>query len=125
MTNASTADLQAEMLEPDVAATGSWGESYTRRPENVWSIPRLAQITGFVLSLVASPATAVADTWFIERRRRDAATTVWILQEAIGRPITRAEALRIARQVLEQAERERLEIAEFEAARGIQWEDEA
>ena len=47
------------------------------------------------------------------------------LEDVIGRPISRVEALRIVRQILEQAERERIEMAEFEAARGIQWEDEA
>jgi len=46
-----------------------------------------------------------------------------ISQEVLGRSITRAEALRIAREILEQAERERLIFAEYEAARGIQWED--
>ena len=43
--------------------------------------------------------------------------------KVIGRFISRAEALRIAREILEQAERERLVIAEYEAARGIQWEN--
>ena len=125
MTNASTADLQEEMMEPDVATTDSWVESHARPRENAWSIPRLAQIAGLVFSLTASPATAVVDTWFIERKRRDAATTVWILHEGVGRPVTRTEALRIARQILERAERERFDITEFEAVRGIQWEDEA
>jgi len=126
VTDASTAGIRAEILEQDVAATGSWGESYGRRPESVRPTPRLAQIAGVVLSLMASPATAVADVWFIQRRRHDAATTAWaFFEEAIGRPITRVQALSIARQILEQAERERIEMAEFEAARGIQWEDEA
>ena len=39
-----------------------------------------------------------------------------------GRPISRADALQIARQVLERAERERLELAEWEAQRGIRCE---
>ena len=38
-----------------------------------------------------------------------------IYQEVLGRFISRAEALRIAREILEQAERERLVIAEYEA----------
>ena len=40
----------------------------------------------------------------------------------IGRPISRKEAMRIARQVLEKAERERIELAEREAERGLDWE---
>lgn len=42
--------------------------------------------------------------------------------EPAGRPVSRAEALRIVRGTLEQAERERLEAAEVEAARGTQWQ---
>jgi hypothetical protein len=42
----------------------------------------------------------------------------------IGKPISRAEALQIARQVLENAERERLEFAEWEAQRGLGWEEQ-
>jgi len=40
-----------------------------------------------------------------------------------GQVISRAEALRFAGEILEQAERERLITAEHEADRGIQWED--
>ena len=47
-----------------------------------------------------------------------AQVTVSIYQEAIGRFISRSEALRIAREILDQAEEERLVIAEYEAARG-------
>jgi hypothetical protein len=42
----------------------------------------------------------------------------------IGRPISRAEALRISSQVLELAERERMEFAEWDAQPGIQWEEQ-
>ncbi len=38
---------------------------------------------------------------------------------AIGRRVSRAEALRMARRALERAEIERLELADVEAARGI------
>ena len=44
--------------------------------------------------------------------------------EVVGRPISRFEALRITRQILEEAEQERLALAEYEARRGIQWADE-
>jgi hypothetical protein len=65
------------------------------------------------------------DFWLMERRRRDCVVTISIYKEIIGRPISRTEALRIASQILADAERERSKYAEFEAARGIQWEDEA
>jgi len=38
-------------------------------------------------------------------------------------PITRTEALIIAKQVMEQAEQERLLLAEEESKCGIQWEE--
>jgi hypothetical protein len=34
------------------------------------------------------------------------------------------EALRIARQIIETAERERMEVADWEAMRGLQWDDD-
>lgn len=42
-----------------------------------------------------------------------------------GRRVSRAEALRIVQAIGERAERERFEVADQEAARGIHWEDEA
>jgi len=44
-------------------------------------------------------------------------------EKGVGRFISRTEALRIAREILEMAERERLVFAEYEAARGIQLEN--
>jgi hypothetical protein len=40
----------------------------------------------------------------------------------LGKLISRAEAIKIASDILEQAERERLIIAEAEASKGIQYE---
>lgn len=45
-------------------------------------------------------------------------------QSCGGRRVSRSEALRIVQAIGERAERERLEAAEQEAARGIHWEDE-
>lgn len=44
--------------------------------------------------------------------------------EGIGKVISQTEALHIVRNILENAEKERLKIAEYEAERGIQWENE-
>ncbi len=76
-----------------------------------------------VLVTVASPATAVPDYWFLDRRRLDASTIALVLDGVIGRPISRTEALQIARQIIESAEQERIQLAEWEAKRGIQWEE--
>jgi hypothetical protein len=105
-------------------ATGIWNESDTRRTVNLWGIPRIAKIAGFLLPFAISTITAMPDPWLIEKRRRDTVVTMSIFQEVIGYAISRSEALRIARHILEQAEQERLALAEFEAVRGIQWGDE-
>ena len=120
----STIDLQIGFSETDVSASGVWSESYVKRPETIWDkIVRFGHVAGMVLAIAATPATAIQDYWFLERRRRDASTVTWILESVIGRKISRAEALQIARQILVCAERERIQLAEWEAKRGIQWEE--
>ena len=120
----ATIDLETESEETDMSASGRWSESFVKRPDTPWMIGRLGQIAGMVLAIAASPATATTDYWFLERHRRDSSTVTWVLQSVIGRPISRVEALRIAESILERAERERMELAEWEAKRGIQWEEE-
>ncbi|HLA80765.1 MAG TPA: hypothetical protein VJP78_03910 [Thermoleophilia bacterium] len=117
----ATIDLQTGSSGMDVSASGAWSESFVKRPETPWMTGRLVHVAGMLLAIAVSPATAVPDYWFFERRRRDASTVAWILEEVIGRPISRAEALRIASQILERAERERMELADWEGNRGIQW----
>ena len=75
------------------------------------------------LTATAASATALPGNRPPATQCRDASTVDWELETAVGRPISRAEALRIARQVLEQAERERIALVNWEATRGISWED--
>ncbi|MCX7347190.1 MAG: TIGR04255 family protein [Alphaproteobacteria bacterium] len=89
----------------------------------VAGIRRIGQVAGVILAIATSPATAIPDLWW-DRRRRDEVTVTWIVQPAVGRPVSRSEALRIVRQILERAEQERLEAAEAEASRGLQWGDD-
>ena len=122
MSDASTFEIAAKSSEIDATVTGSWGESFVqrmRKPRHAFRI-----VAGLVCILAATPATTVADIWFIEKRRRESATSWQLWGEVVGRPVSRTEALRVARRALERAERRRMETAEFEAARGIQWEDE-
>jgi hypothetical protein len=42
-----------------------------------------------------------------------------ITQKEVGRRISRAEALALCQKIMEDAERERLELAEWEAKRGL------
>lgn len=130
MSEVATVELQTKSPIYDVSATGLWSESFVQRSDHpqplfLARLGQLGQVAGLVVFLIASPATVLPDVWFINRRRKDVATTFWAVEDVIGRPISRAEALHIAKRVLERAERERLELAELEAARGIQWESEA
>lgn len=127
MSEVATVELQTKSPIYDVSATGLWSESFVQRSDHpqplfLARLGQLGQVAALSLFLMASPATAMPDVWFFERRRKDIATTYWVVEGVVGKPISRAEALRIAQRVLERAERERLELAELEATRGIQWE---
>ena len=117
----ATVDLQTGSSGPDVSTSGAWSESLGQRPETPWIMGRRIQEVGLLLAMAASPMTAVTDNWFFELQQRDTSTIAWNTDGVIGRPISRAEALRISREILERAERGRFELAEWEAARGIQW----
>ena len=119
----ATIDLQVESPETDISSSGAWSKSYVKRPETSWDFYKLGQIAGIVLVTAASPATAAPDYWFWDRRRRDVSTITLVFDGVIGRPISRPEALQIARQIIESAEQERIQLAEWEAKRGIQWEE--
>ena len=119
----ATIDLETGSETTDFSSSGPWREG-SFMPQNRWGIGKLAQIAGLILAIAASPSTAITDYWFLESRRRNALTASWVVEGMIGRPISRTQALRIARQVMERAERERLELADWEAKRGIQWEQD-
>lgn len=123
MNSAYTVDLLDRGSASQAPATGDWREGYEQQPEKGSELFRIAKAAGFAVSLAVSSVTAIPDPWLLERKRRDAVVSVSIYQEVIGRFISRVEALRIARQILEKAERERFAIAEFDATRGIQWND--
>ena len=128
----ATVDLQTSFSETDVSSLGvlSRGdnESGFRATWNAggffWNAGRVLASAG-ILAFAASSATAVSDVWSLERRRLIAFTVPWVSEGMIGRSISRSEALRIARQIIERAEQERIQFAEWEAERGIYWEDGA
>jgi len=94
-------------------------------PEVSLNIFRAMTMAGISIILAVSPMTAISDPWLQERDQRDAAITISVYRDIIGRPISLSEAKRIARNILVDAERERLQIAENEASKGIQWMDES
>jgi hypothetical protein len=121
--SAYTVDHSHNVQFPEAPATGIWRESHPQWHARLFDLSQIAKVAGIAISLAVSPVTAISDPWLAERRRRDAVVTMSIYQEVLGRFISRAEALRIAREILDRAERERLDIAEYEAARGVQWEN--
>ena len=69
------------------------------------------------IQAVASSTVASSSTW-------DGPNMAKRRETAAGSSVPRGEAIRIALSILTRAERERLTLAENEARRGIQWEDE-
>lgn len=120
MSSPYTVDLLGDNSIAQVPQGGFWYET-RQKPSALF---RVARIFGLAFSFATSPLTAIADPWLIEKKRRDGVVTVSVYQEIVSRSISRSEALRLARQILEQAEGERIAVAESEAARGIQWGDD-
>ena len=119
----ATVDLEAKVSGTDVSTSDVSNETLGKQAIIPWKIGRVIQVAGILLSIAVPPATAVLDYWFFEGRRRYTSTVTSTLEGEVGTPISRAEALQIASQILVQAENERIELAELESERGVQWED--
>jgi hypothetical protein len=116
-------DLLNDWSTPQIRESGFWNESREMQSKEHANFSHVVKAVGLGLLMAFSPITAISDPWLSDRRRRDSVITVSVYQEIIGRYISRSDALRISSQILEQAEAERLAIAEFEATRGLHWED--
>lgn len=104
-----------------VPVSDYWNPSYAQNPDKAFELSSLrSKIAAFIFA--TSSITAMADPWLLEKQRREAVITVSSYQKYVHL-ISRAEALRITRKILEQAEHERIAIADWEAERGIQWSD--
>jgi len=107
MASTSTITLSGEGQVPQAVASGPWDESI-RGKHISYRITRLARKAGMIVSLAVTSFTAAP---------------VSVYKEKVVRSITLREAHRIAREILQEAERERREVVESEGLRGIQWED--
>ena len=119
----TTIDAFNEGMPPEAQTTCSWQECEGLLSAKTHSLARFAKNIGIATFFALSPVTAIHDPWLFEKKRRDAVVTMSVYQEIIGRFVSRSEALKLARQILVDAEQERMAIAEFEAIRGIQWEE--
>ena len=119
----TTVDAFGECNIPEIHKTDSWQGWDVFLSSKTKNLARFARNIGIAAFITLSPVTAIHDPWLLEKRRRDAVVTIPVYKEILGRAVSRSEALKLARQILIDAERERLAIAEFEAIRGIQWEE--
>lgn len=123
MNDTNTVDLQTGIPSIYLSATGSWDIDNTSRVEPKRNICQLLQTGGIALAMIASPVTAVPDSWFFERRRRETSTINWIYEGIIGKPISIQKARQIALHFMHEIEEERKRVAELDAKRFIYLED--
>ncbi len=120
----STVDILDELQVTQSQETYPLAQPEVRQRSRGFEYLNHAKLAGLAFLLSISPITAMEDPWLTDRRHRGNIITVSIYQEMVGRRISRSEALAVARQILKQAEEERLFIAEREANQGIQWNDQ-
>jgi hypothetical protein len=119
----STIELQTNFEEPEVNASGKWDGGFKR--SILWSnLPAFYLAGLLLLPFSVSETTSVLSSRVVEQIQSEATRSVFSFQRRIGRQVSRSDALRIVKNILVQAEQERLEVAEFEAERGLQWDEE-
>lgn len=123
MSDHQTVDLQP-VGKFDIATSSSWDDSMAHR--NLLRGLRAVALAPAVAAMIGSLSNATTDEaqLWAKEQNRSAATFTNEIETVTGRAVSRAEAIRIAHRILRKAERERLALAENEARRGIQWEDE-
>jgi len=127
----STADIHYEQATDRDALSGSanWdfdnGTHPTVRPRIAApSRTRSCQRLRFCAMLLAvSSMTAVPDPWCETQHQRSQLTMSSTLQTISRRRITPLEARKMALEILYRAEKERADVAQAEAERGVSWEE--
>jgi len=113
-------DTTESVQAPTVVSTTIGALPSPPRPVSFFS---KAKVAGFAALLLISPVTTMRDPWLLDKQLRDAAVTVSVYRESLGRLVTWSEALQITKQILLQAERERIEYADWDAEWGLQMEE--
>lgn len=118
MTDTRTARNVEYEQDAAIPASGLW--TFTGRtvpPVTTMLSQGALRNAGVALWLAVSPFTAIADPWFSDRQRR-ASTTAGIAIEGVRRRrLTLSEALRLADEIMRNAEEGRIRAAESEAIR--------
>lgn len=118
----TTIDLSTGSVE-DVSTSGLLYDVNTKQPESKGFFGRVGQIAGMVFLLGVTPATAIEDYWFVERRRNEVSSTILIFEGIIGKPITFQQARQMALKFLHDIENQRLITAITESNRYLEMED--
>lgn len=122
MTDTATAENVGVVEETTIPSSGDW--DFTPKPSTRISARSFPfRLTALPLVLAASALTYSTDPWSGNRPQEAPTTLSSPFQPVTRRRMSIAEAFRIAMEILETAEAERLEIAAREAARGIDWEE--
>ena len=109
----------SDFLDLEIGEPGNWSDVFQKRPAFVENLLRFGRTAGVALALVASPSTTGLDLWVLDKRRTSAVFGLY--PSRVYRNISVAEARKIALEILNQAELERLAVAEEESRRGIDW----
>lgn len=122
-----TLTVENVVFEEDgpIQASGDWQLSAAMTTLLGWGIPTKGiRDAGIAIALAISPVSCGSDPWFLDRKRRVPTSVEALFRPVLGRPITILEARKIALEILARAEQERLQFAEAEARRGIDWEQQ-
>ena len=120
----STVDVQTNSTETEDSASNLVIDNPLKRLTPLLN-RIIMPITGIMLAISATPTTAVADYWTNEFIERNVITVPWITEKIVRTPISRVEAIRVARNIIERAEYERLTLVKLEAQSGLTYGEEA
>jgi hypothetical protein len=106
-----------------MVSTGGWSEDLEGFVRFNNSMLDLARATGRRVN-ISMPSTSYGmDPWFEDRRRQTSLYLVSMIGVPFRRKLSIREARIMALQILHQAEEERLQMADYEAERGMVWEE--
>lgn len=116
MNNTATIDYNTDTFNHDYLKC----ESLENRTTLHNKFHQLA-LAGAIASLMIPSTTVLNDSWMMEKISRDSVVTVSTSSTILRKSVSRKEALKLSRKILESAENERRIIAENEAISGYQW----
>lgn len=118
----TTAALKLPRI-PGMVSTGGWSEDLKGSFRFNNGMLDLARATGRRVNISMSSTSSGIDPWFEDRRRQTSLSLVSMIGVPFRRKLSIKEARTMALQILHQAEEERLQIADYEAERGMVWEE--